>query len=410
MHLLELQCRDELDFKYDINIQENILNLNIEDYLDLAIRNNKKRRFLFVSKCLGKHLPCKAMDMDKLGYDIVRAYEKKQDYLNSGLVISFAETGTALGHSVFNYINADYEFIHTTRERLENKKSLEFLEEHSHATNHNLYYEDLKRFESGEEIVLVDDEITTGNTCINLIRKINSIYPKKRYTICSILNWMDCDAFDRFKNLENEIDAKINFVYLFAGDFKFECDEDKVEKLILESEKECKVFTKNKDLKVSYTYLDMKKYEKNEKYIKYTGRFGINKKDQNNLLEDVRRESKKLEVKDREKTLFLGSEEFMYIPMLFAKQFEGKNIYYHSTTRSPIVDLAIENYPIKSKFPHNSIYNRGVQNYVYNIDKYNYEKCFFFCELNREKNDFDEIINIISNTGIKELNIVICNK
>ena len=100
----------------------------------------------------------------------------------------------------------------------------------------------------------------------------------------------------------------------------------------------------------------------------------------------------------------------MYIPMLFAKQFEGKNIYYHSTTRSPIVDLEIENYPIKSKFPHSSIYNRGVQNYVYNIDKYNYEKCFFFCELNREKNDFDEIINIISNTGIKELNIVICNK
>ena len=68
MHLLELQCKEGLDFKYDINIKENILDLNIDDYLDLAIRNNKKRRFLFVSKCLGKHLPCKPMDMDKLGY------------------------------------------------------------------------------------------------------------------------------------------------------------------------------------------------------------------------------------------------------------------------------------------------------------------------------------------------------
>ncbi|MGN1033219.1 MAG: phosphoribosyltransferase domain-containing protein [Intestinibacter sp.] len=121
MHLSKLQCRDELDFKYDINVKENVLDLNIDDYLDLAIRNNKKRRFLFVSKYLGKHLPCRAVDMDKLGYDIVRAYEKKQDYLSSGLVISFAETGTALGHSVFNYINADYEFVHTTREIVENK-------------------------------------------------------------------------------------------------------------------------------------------------------------------------------------------------------------------------------------------------------------------------------------------------
>ena len=182
-----------------INIKENILNLDIYNYLDLAIRNNKKRRFLFVSKVLGKHLPCRACDMDNLGKDIVKVYEKKQDYLNSGVVISFAETGTALGHSVFNYINADYEFIHTTREKIQNKKSLDFLEEHSHATNHNLYYEDLKYLKDKEEIILVDDEITTGNTCINLIKKANELFPKKRYTICSILNWMNDEAFDRFK-------------------------------------------------------------------------------------------------------------------------------------------------------------------------------------------------------------------
>ncbi|MFQ7118904.1 MAG: phosphoribosyltransferase domain-containing protein [Intestinibacter sp.] len=46
-----------------------------------------------------------------------------------------------------------------------------FLEEHSHATNHNLYYEDLKYLKDKEEIILVDDEITTGNTCINLIKR-----------------------------------------------------------------------------------------------------------------------------------------------------------------------------------------------------------------------------------------------
>ena len=127
---IDTNSKNNMPFKYSINIKENILNLDINNYLDLAIRNNKKRRFLFVSKVLGKHLPCRPCDMDNLGRDIVKVYEKNQDYLNSGVVISFAETGTALGHSVFNYINADYEFIHTTREKIQNKKSLDFLEEH----------------------------------------------------------------------------------------------------------------------------------------------------------------------------------------------------------------------------------------------------------------------------------------
>ena len=253
-----INSKNNLPFKYSINIKENILNLDIYNYLDLAIRNNKKRRFLFVSKVLGKHLPCRVCDMDNLGKDIVKVYEKKQDYLNSGVVISFAETGTALGHSVFNYINADYEFIHTTREKVENKESLHFLEEHSHATNHNLYYEDLKYLKDKEEIILVDDEITTGNTCINLIKKINELFPKKRYTICSILNWMNDEAFDRFKKLEQEVNCKINFVYLFSGDFEFKCDEEKVENIIKCSENKDNIRFKNKDLKVSYTYIGMK--------------------------------------------------------------------------------------------------------------------------------------------------------
>ena len=44
-----INSKNNLPFKYSINIKENILNLDIYNYLDLAIRNNKKRRFLFVS-------------------------------------------------------------------------------------------------------------------------------------------------------------------------------------------------------------------------------------------------------------------------------------------------------------------------------------------------------------------------
>ncbi|WML36887.1 hypothetical protein [Clostridium sp. OS1-26] len=39
-----------LNFNCNINIEDNPLNLKIEDYLELAIRDNNKRKFLFVSK------------------------------------------------------------------------------------------------------------------------------------------------------------------------------------------------------------------------------------------------------------------------------------------------------------------------------------------------------------------------
>ena len=378
--------KENLNFEYNIKLRENIFDLNIDDYLDLGIRNNNKRRFLFISKTLGKHLPCRVSDMDDLGLKIVKAYEKKYNYLNSGVIISFAETATGLGHSVFNHINADFEFIHTTREIVKNKKTLVFLELHSHATDHYLYYEDLNYFKDGEEIILVDDEITTGNTCINLIKKINNLYPKKRYTICSILNWMDEYSFKRFKSLEKDLNTEINFVYLFSGSFIFKCDEDKIKSKIKESENIDKYILKKNKLKVNYIYIDMDKYEQNKKYLN---------------------ECFKLNILDNEKVLFLGSEEFMYIPMLFADQFKKSDIYYHSTTRSPIIDIDIDNYPIKTKFTHNSLYNKGVVNYVYNIDKIKYDKCFLFCEINKDKEEFEEIIKIFSNTDIKELNIVL---
>ena len=164
-----------LNFDCHIEIKENILDLNIEDFLEIAVRNISKRRFLFVSKLLGKHLPCKPEDMDNLGKLIVEAYNRKRNS-SSGVVISFAETGTAIGHSVFDYIEGDYEFIHTTREKIDNLSTLDFLEEHSHATNHNIYIDNLHNLKYGEEIILVDDEITTAKTCINLIRKIHPTY------------------------------------------------------------------------------------------------------------------------------------------------------------------------------------------------------------------------------------------
>ncbi|HBG2074501.1 TPA: TRSP domain-containing protein, partial [Clostridioides difficile] len=171
------------------------------------------------------------------------------------------------------------------------------------------------------------------------------------------------------------------------------------------------------NLVVNHIYVDLEDYIGNKKYVKYTGRFGINRREQFRLKEIVKRESKKITMaskeslkNEKEKILFLGTEEFMYIPMLFAKEKENQyDIYYHSTTRSPIINIDKNNYPIKSKFMLKSFYNIDIQNYIYNIDKHNFSKCYLFVELNKSENSYLEFIDIIKKTSIKELTIVCCS-
>lgn len=391
-----------LNFNCDINITDNPLSLDIDKFLDMAVRNNPKRRFLFISKPLGKHLACKPSDMDELGELIVQVYKTKNIDTKSGTIISFAETGTAIGHSVFDYLEGDYEFIHTTREVVDGCKSLEFLEEHSHATDHKLYFENLRNLEDGEEVLLVDDEITTANTCMNIIKQIQSLYPKKRYTICSILNWMNEESFKKIKEIEKDLNCKIECVYLFKGDFEFMVENIENNNKLTNDNKY------NNEIDVCYINLSMENYIGNKNYLKYSGRFGITKNQQNELKNLVKRESSKLNVdKNSKDILFLGTEEFMYIPMLFAKEC-GDNVYYHSITRSPIIEIDRDDYPIKSKFELNSFYNSQVKNYVYNLDKKDYEECFLFVEFRKNKEDFEEIINIFKQTSIRKLNIVCC--
>lgn len=408
-----------LNFNCEIDIIDNPLNLELNDFLDVGIRNNSKRRFLFISKKLGKHLACKPSEMDNLGKLMATIYNEKNKEESNGTVIAFAETGTAVGHSFFDYLCGDYEFIHTTREQFDELENLEFLEEHSHATDQNLYFGMLNNFKFGDEIILVDDEITTANTCMNIIRKIQSIYPKKKYTICSILNWVSDENLSKVTRLERELNCKIDFVYLFKGNFKFYIDEDIISNYN-DNYSITKLETISSDkvnLVVNHIYVDLEDYIGNKKYVKYTGRFGINRREQFRLKEIVKRESKKITMaskeslkNEKEKILFLGTEEFMYIPMLFAKEKENQyDIYYHSTTRSPIINIDKKHYPIKSKFMLKSFYNIDIQNYIYNKDKHNFSKCYLFVELNKSENSYLEFIDIIKKTSIKELTIVCCS-
>ena len=391
-----------LDFSCDINIKDNPLNLNIDDYLDLALRNNKKRRFLFISKNLGKHIPVNPEKVDNLGYLLAKAYKKK--YLNykeeKELVIGFAETATALSHSFFNYLESAKLFIHTTRENLDLNR-IDFLEEHSHATEQILYTDKIFSLKNIDTLILVDDEITTAKTCINMIKELQKNYKAKKYVIASILNWIDEKREEEIKAIAKSLNCKIEFVYLFNGSFNFKFDEDKPL-----SDKFEKV-NSNKEVKVKFLDLNLERHLENKKYLKGTGRFGIDRKEQEELINILKASSEKLNsIRENDKILALGVEEFMYIPMILSKFMKG-DIYYHSITRSPIIPFNDKNYPINKKYKLNSFYNNNI-NYLYNLNINNSKECFLFLETFVNEKRIEDIINLLSSVNIEKINIIKC--
>lgn len=390
-------------FHCNIKIEHNTLKLDINDYLDVALRNNNKRRFLFVSKNLGKHIPTDPNKVDELGQLLAKAYKLKYSNYSKEkqFVIGFAETATCLAHSFFDYLESAQNFVHTTREVMDLEK-LEFEEEHSHATEQILYKEALnKNIESSDTIVLVDDEITTAKTCINMIKKLNGQYNIDKFVIASLLNWIDSSRLEHIMRTADELNCKIEFVYLFNGSFEFEFDEkDELRDIIQDINEERKA-----DIEINNIKLDFKEYCHQKKYLKYTGRFGIDREDQEKLKVIIQKQAQKLNDRERDyKVLALGSEEFMYIPMMLSKEINGQ-VYYHSITRSPIIPIKEENYPIKSKYKFTSFNNSNVT-YLYNLDVNNYKECFLFIETYTEKKKIDDFIETIKSLGIKKINIV----
>ena len=161
----------------DINIRKNKYNLNLDDLIIMGKRiNNPKRNFLFISKVLGKHIEAKPKVCKEIGLKLARLIVDKEErsYKNNEKisVIGFAETATGLGMAVASYIKNSY-YITTTRECITELKSiLKFEEEHSHATTHKCFPLDKDKLVNSEKIILVDDEITTGKSMINIIKEL----------------------------------------------------------------------------------------------------------------------------------------------------------------------------------------------------------------------------------------------
>lgn len=406
-------------FTVDVNITENPYGFQQQELFDMAMRINKKRSFLFVSKVLGKHLAVRPQVPILISHLLAHRYgEVREDLLvettdlivkalkqgenffetlqliqkhpiqskKSLRIIGFAETATALGHAFFDAFSGDVRYAHTTREQLIGQKPIiTFEEEHSHASRHRLYSAP-DFFEGNVEVVLVDDEMTTGKTNQNIIRQLVKAFPHiKEYTLVSILDWRDEDNVRDLVELAQELEIEIHAVSILQGQFKLTIHEDLIETESLTKSTSQATVIEAQSFEEALSY-DLRECQSvNEEgqsceanYYMGTGRFGctvVEKEQYMNRLQPIGNALKAMRM--GKKSLVLGTGEFMYIPMVLATQM-GENVYYHSTTRSPI--YAHEDSTIYEKISFKSPEFQGVTNYLYNLSQQEYDEIFVFFE------------------------------
>lgn len=389
-----------------------------QQLFDMALRINKKRRFLFVSHVLGKHLAVdpaiplltghllayrfnelRFQKVEPLVENVVEALQNKQDLRKvlvesqnnkimqpvATTIIGFAETATALGHGFFEKLGGDISYIHTTREHLVDiEPVICFEEEHSHATSHRVYADE-SIFLRECEIVLVDDEMTTGKTNCNIIRQLHEKYPHlTTFTLVSILDFRTQQYVDMVNEVAAELNINIHCVSIYTGEFQIEETGglfDDIQQEVIVSEEEIELDSTEKLLPnslVAHKSYSCENIIKQANYYEYSGRFKLTSDDQQKIAADVSRVAEDLHKKRSSGScLVIGTGEFMYIPMSIANEM-GEDIRFHATTRSPI--YANEQSLIYNKLTFESAELPGVTNFLYNIPKDTYSDIFVIYE------------------------------
>lgn len=427
------------DLEITIEVTSNSFHIPLEQLFQMAARINKKRSFLFVSKVLGKHIPVRPhvsllsgaalgllyqqfkgeklpIQMEQLLHAFKspeaagEIYEQmKQNKMiidEKTLFIGFAETATALGHSMFDMFEGNASFLHTTREKIDYMAScIDFEEEHSHATTHRCYADNPAVFENAETIVLVDDEMTTGKTAINIIHDLNARYGKKTYIVASLLDWRSNEDIERFDELEQELGISVNCLSLVAGRISVKGtpiqNADKTAELqVNESEPAINV------LYVGNRFSSLPSLNREVSYLKHTGRFGLTAEESLVLDAEVGQAAAFLrEHRTGSKVLCMGTGEFMFIPMRVAAEL-GDDVWYQSSTRSPIHPDSSSQYAVNTAYPFISPEHADVMNFMYNIPNGYYDEMFLFMEREVAGAQMEELNKVLLSLGVQRVHIV----
>lgn len=151
-----------------------------------GLRRNPRRAHLLVSTVLGKHIAVSPTTVRDAGRRLGAAVAALQP--GAVDVLGMAETATGLGHCVADHLEAPV-YLHSTRRPAPPAHIYaEFQEGHSHATDHLLQPAGPAIFGHPRPLVLVDDEISTGNTALATIEALHRRHPRARYIVASLVD------------------------------------------------------------------------------------------------------------------------------------------------------------------------------------------------------------------------------
>lgn len=313
----------------------------LESCVSYATRQNPRRLYLFVSKVLGKHWPVRPTVMRELH---VRLAAKIADLPGPLLVIGLAETATALGRGVAEEAalhagRDDILYVQTTRCRLARPLAFAVDESHSHAPDHAVYLPDPELrplFRAARTLVLVDDEISTGRTLAELARAYRERHTSvERIVFVCITNWLSAV---RQRELAASLQRPLLCPALIEGEFRFEPDPEfplpALPAVIAGSGRG------------------------HDGIVTDPGRIG--------LIAGRWRAPIRLDGLPSQPLTIIGTGEYAYTPfrLALALEEEGHDVYFQSTTRSPI--LVGDAIASRREFP--DPYGEGVSNYLYNLD------------------------------------------
>ncbi len=306
----------------------------LEALLHIGLRQNPKRGFLLISRILGKHLPVQPRQM-------LESYRLLASQLSNATTtfIGMAETATALGQGVFEaYAErqpSDVRYISTTRYPLD-FPTLTFEETHSHAPSHYLHLtpENKAFFLKTTRLVLVDDEISTGQTLLRLARVFSQFAPKlEQIDLVSLTDFLGTQR----QAVLAQFPVPTHSVALLKAGLEFVPDPKW--RVCLPS---------------------------SQPPLPHTAPHGLARvgcAPQGFVLPHINALANKIAAREKAVQV-LGTGEFQFEPFLLALALEqlGIEVYFRATTRSPILEHGV----IQQRLEFLDNYEQGLTNYLYN--------------------------------------------
>ncbi|KQR98561.1 phosphoribosyltransferase [Williamsia sp. Leaf354] len=318
----------------------------VDDLIVPGLRRNPRRAHLWVSTVLGKHIPVAPSAIlhaaDDLA-DLATAELSRRGLDTDITVFGFAETATGLGHCVAHRMAAAT-YLHSTRRTHPGAPVFAtFTEGHSHATDHRISPTDADLIAGPGPLVLVDDEISTGDTALDAIASLHAVVPRGVYVVASLVDMRSDEDRARCSAAAIDLGVDVAFVSLARG--RAEIPDDLVDRVLALPAPEAPPSADTAPGSVDTVVIPW------PASVPDGGRHGFLVGDEPAFAEHVRLAADAVadHLDADAPVVVIGHEELMYLPLRIAAELErrGCDVRSQTTTRSPAHVFDDPGYPLR---------------------------------------------------------------